>query len=74
MWVHVPVYIWRSENNFAYSFLSFNLYVGPRIQIHVLRFAQQAPLPTESSHWLFAQLTFDKSANNTMGKDDILNK
>lgn len=44
----IKVYVWRSENIFMESIFYFNLYVGSRDGIWVIRPVQPTPLPTKS--------------------------
>lgn len=43
-------HMWRSEDNYVESILSFGPYVGSGDQTQFARFAEQALVPTEPSH------------------------
>lgn len=45
--------IWRSEDNFQESVLSFHPFMGSKDRTQVARLAQQAPSPIESTHKMF---------------------
>lgn len=46
-----PEQVWRSEDNFVESVLSFHLYAGSGDQNSIIKLAQQTSLSTKPSCW-----------------------